>query len=162
MVLRCTPTTMALLTQRFVIHAKCHILRVAQFFSLGSISLPTAPLKKFILIRTTGRTLLRTLVDKTLVPDKDEAARLCHLNFKVIFDGETHHPAEDLKKVQNYTMDITGGDNRKRGLEWVQSIWDRPQVLSYDMEMISQVFDDLSLGVKIEAAANEYIEKIKC
>eukprot|EP00026_Physarum_polycephalum_P005990 Phypoly_transcript_06029.p1 GENE.Phypoly_transcript_06029~~Phypoly_transcript_06029.p1 ORF type:complete len:557 (+),score=121.72 Phypoly_transcript_06029:108-1673(+) len=107
-----------------------------------------------------GRTLLKTLVDKTVVPDKDEAARLCHLNFKTLFEGETH-PGEDLKKVQNYTMDITGGDNRKRGLEWVQSIWDRPQVLSYDMELISQVFDDLSLSVKIEAAANEYIEKIK-
>jgi len=99
-------------------------------------------------------------VDKALVPDKDEAARLCHLNFKTLFDGESH-PNEDLKKVQSYTMDITGGDNRKRGLEWVQSIWDRPQVLSYDMELISQVFEDLSLGVKIEAAANEYMEKTK-
>ena len=102
-------------------------------------------------------------MDKTLVPDKDEAGRLCQQNFKSLFEGETppSSSAEDLKKVQNYAMDITGGDNRKRGLEWVQSIWDRPQVLSYDMEMISQVFDDLSLSVKIEAAANEYIEKTK-
>jgi hypothetical protein len=105
---------------------------------------------------------MKTIVDKATVPDKDEALRLCQLNFKSVFDGETQPAAaNDLRKVLNYTLDVTGGDNRKRGKEWVVSIWDRPQVLSYDMESISAVFDDLSLSVKIEAAANEHIERTK-
>jgi len=142
-----------------------HILKAAPLLGAGDPTLITQFIKKngTHFIRSGvygGRTLLKTIVDKSAVPEKDEAARLCHLNFKHLFDGEPHQ-GDELKKVANYTLEITGGDNRKRGLEWIQSIWDRPQVLSYDIEWISAVFDDLSLSVKLEAAANEYVEKTK-
>lgn len=102
---------------------------------------------------------MKTKVEKSQVPDKDEAIRLCQQQFRSLFEGE---PApQGVEKVSNYTIEITGGDNRKRGIEWIASIWDRPQVLSYDIESISAVFDDLSISVKVDAAATEFLAKLK-
>lgn len=112
-----------------------------------------------------GRLLMKTEVDKAAVPGKEQVAQLCTTNFKHVFalDAGMLDPpgSEDLRAVQNYTLDVTGGDNRKRGLDWIDSVWDKPQVLAYELESISAVFDDLSLSVKVEAAINEHIDRVK-
>lgn len=102
--------------------------------------------------------MMKTIVEKSQVPDKEEAMRLCQQHFKTHYEGAV--PQKDAK-VSNFTVEITGGDNRKKGTEWIASIWDRPQVLSYDMESISAVFDDLAVSVKVDAAANEFLSKLK-
>ncbi len=106
---------------------------------------------------------MKTEVPKSTITDKDELARLCDLNFNTIFhlthDGDP--VGVDVNRVQNYTLDVTGGDIKKRGVEWIDSIWDKPQVLSYELESISALFDDLSLSMKMEEAVKEHLERVK-